>query len=162
MDHSRTRSVLSVISVALGVGMILATDRIGASLLGVFQESDLSQALGLGVFEQFTYLIDMVGIGVLVAGGFLIYNAFVMGINQRGLHFDTPDARPIQCIVLLATPQGERDRHLEVLATLARTLGVDSVVQQQLFNAKSPAHAYEILHGEEADDFNYFLETDTD
>jgi hypothetical protein len=31
-------------------------------------------------------------------------------------------------------------------------------VQHELFNAKSAAHVYEILHGEETEDFNYFLE----
>ena len=84
----------------------------------------------------------------------------VMGINRAGLPFTTPDGLPVHCVVLLATPLGERDRHLEVLAALARTLGSDSSVQQQLFNAMSPAHAYEILNGEEAEDFNYFLETE--
>jgi mannitol/fructose-specific phosphotransferase system IIA component (Ntr-type)/Kef-type K+ transport system membrane component KefB len=82
----------------------------------------------------------------------------VMGICRDGLHFETPDGRPVQCLVLLVTPEGERDRHLQVLATLARTVGSDEKLQAQLFDAKSPAHAYEILHDEEAETFNYFLE----
>jgi Kef-type K+ transport system membrane component KefB/mannitol/fructose-specific phosphotransferase system IIA component len=82
----------------------------------------------------------------------------VMGLSRAGLDLPTPDGAPIHCMVLLATPVGERDRHLEVLATLARTVGSDLAVQQQLYNAKSPAHAYEILHGEETEDFNYFLD----
>jgi mannitol/fructose-specific phosphotransferase system IIA component (Ntr-type) len=82
----------------------------------------------------------------------------VMGLSRTGLHFETPDDRPIHCMVLLATPRGQRDRHLEVLAALARTLATDPSLQHQLYNAGSPAHAYEILHGEENEDFNYFLE----
>jgi hypothetical protein len=39
-------------------------------------------------------------------------------------------------------------------------VGTDPVFQDQLFNAESPAHASEILHGEESEDFNYFLEED--
>ena len=31
-------------------------------------------------------------------------------------------------------------------------------MQDRLFGASSPAHAAEILHGEESDDFNVFLE----
>ena len=81
-----------------------------------------------------------------------------MGLSREGLPFETPDDHPVHCIVLLATPMGERERHLEVLAALARTVGSDLAVQQQLYNAKSPAHAYEILHGEETEDFNYFLD----
>lgn len=82
----------------------------------------------------------------------------VMGISQRGLHVETPDGRPLHCVVLLATPRGERERHLAVLAALARTVGADPAIQQQLYNAKSPAHVCEILHGEATEDFNYFLE----
>ncbi len=84
----------------------------------------------------------------------------VMGLSREGLPFETPDGRPVHCMVLLATPHGRRDRHLEVLATLARTIGTDLGLQQQLYNAKSPAHAAEILHGEETEEFNYFLDED--
>ena len=52
----------------------------------------------------------------------------------------------------------ERDRHLQVLATLARTVGMDTSFQDRLFAATSPAHAAEILHGEDSERFNYFLE----
>ena len=41
---------------------------------------------------------------------------------------------------------------------MARTLGSDRVLQQQLYTADSAAHAYEILHGEQTEDFNYFLD----
>ncbi len=83
----------------------------------------------------------------------------VMGVSARGLHVDTPDGRPLHCVVLLATPRGERERHLAVLAALARTVGANPAIQQQLYNAKTPAHVYEILHVEETEeDFNYFLD----
>ena len=82
----------------------------------------------------------------------------VMAISREGLDFPTPDDRPVHCMVLLGTSPEERDRHLQVLAVLARNVGNDAAFQDQLFNAGSPAHAYEILHGEESEDFNYFLE----
>lgn len=82
----------------------------------------------------------------------------VMALSREGLDFETPDARPVHCLVLLGTSPEERDRHLQVLATLARTVGVDPAFQEQLFNSTSAAHAWEILHGEDSEDFNYFLE----
>ncbi|HUU45189.1 MAG TPA: PTS sugar transporter subunit IIA [Acidobacteriota bacterium] len=84
----------------------------------------------------------------------------VMGISRPGLRFETPDGIPVHCMVLLATPHSERNRHLEVLASLARAIVADPNIQLQLFNAKSPAHAYEILHAEEFEDYNYFLDED--
>jgi len=84
----------------------------------------------------------------------------VMALSREGLDFETPDGKPVHCMVLLGTSEAERDRHLQVLAGLARTLGIDEIVQAQLFNAQSAAHAYEILNGEESEHFNYFLEED--
>ncbi len=81
----------------------------------------------------------------------------VMGLSAAGLPLPTPDGLPVHCVVLLATPAGERDRHLEVLAALARTLGSDPVMRQQLYFVDTPAHACEILHGEDTEAFNYFL-----
>jgi Kef-type K+ transport system membrane component KefB/mannitol/fructose-specific phosphotransferase system IIA component (Ntr-type) len=84
----------------------------------------------------------------------------VMALSQAGLPFETPDGRPVHCMVLLGTAPEQRDRHLQVLATLARTVGIDPDMQSALFAARSPAHAYELLHGDETEDFNYFLEED--
>ncbi len=47
----------------------------------------------------------------------------VMGLSKDGLPFDTPDDRPVHCMVLLGTSPEQRDRHLQVLAVLARTVG---------------------------------------
>jgi Kef-type K+ transport system membrane component KefB/mannitol/fructose-specific phosphotransferase system IIA component len=86
----------------------------------------------------------------------------VMGISREGIDLPTPDKAPVHCMVLLGTSADERDRHLQVLAALARTIGSDPVFGTQVFNAKSPAHASVLLHGEESEDFNYFLEGDDD
>lgn len=93
--------------------------------------------------------------GILPAGRPMVG---VMALSREGLAFDTPDGRPVHCMVLLGTSPEERDRHLQVLATLARTIGVDPAFQAQLFDARNAAHAWEILHGEDSEDFNYFLE----
>ncbi|MFC1643426.1 PTS sugar transporter subunit IIA, partial [Myxococcota bacterium] len=82
----------------------------------------------------------------------------VMGLSREGLHFDAPDGQPVRCMVLLATPVEQRQRHLEVLAALAQTIGTDPDIRARLFQAKSPAHAYDILHAEDAISFNYYLQ----
>ncbi|MBN1612812.1 MAG: PTS sugar transporter subunit IIA [Polyangiaceae bacterium] len=82
----------------------------------------------------------------------------VMGLSRAGLSFDTPDGEPVHCMVLLATPPEQRQRHLEVLAALAKTVGLDPDIKDRLFNARSPAHAHEILHAQDALSFNYYLD----
>lgn len=84
----------------------------------------------------------------------------VMGISQAGMSLDAPDGRPVHCVILLATPDAARDRHLEVLAAFARAIGRDAIVRQQLYHARSPAHAWHLLHADDAADFNAFLDED--
>jgi mannitol/fructose-specific phosphotransferase system IIA component (Ntr-type) len=85
----------------------------------------------------------------------------VMAISRDGLSFDTPDGLPVHCITLIVVPPEQRPRHLEVLAALARSIGSDPDIQTQLYHAKSPAHVHEILHAEEFEDYNYFLEEES-
>lgn len=110
------------------------------------REAQLSTCLGGGL---------AIPHGILPPGAGMIG---AMGINRRGLPFSTPDGEPVHCIVLLGTAPDERDRHLQVLAALARVVGTDPARRAALFAADTPAHAYEVLHGGEAEGFNYFLE----
>ena len=92
----------------------------------------------------------------ILEGGERIVGA--MGLSRSGLPLRGPDGRPVHCIVVLATPPSERDRHLQVLAALAKAIGTDPNRRRQLFAARTPAHAYELMHADEAQDFNWFLE----
>ncbi len=81
-----------------------------------------------------------------------------LGISSEGLQFDTPDGMPVHCMVLIATPPSQRDHRLEVMAAFARAILSDRGIELQLYHAHTAAHAYEILHHEESEDFNHFLE----
>lgn len=113
------------------------------------REAQVSTCLGGGLFVPHASLPE--GSKTMVG---------VMGLSREGLSFPTPDGAPVHCVVLLATPPEQRQRHLEVLGLLARVVGTDLAFQSRLFAAESPAHAYEMLHGEETEEFNYFLEDD--
>ena len=82
----------------------------------------------------------------------------VLGISSEGLNLDAPDGRPVHAVLLLATPENERTKHLEVLAAFATAITRDINLREQLYHARSPAHAYDVLHADEAEDLNYFLE----
>lgn len=83
----------------------------------------------------------------------------VMGLSPRGVPTAERGER-IYCFVLLASPPSRRDHHLEVLAAFARAIGSDRNIRIQLYESGSPAHAYQILHADEAEGFNYFLDED--
>jgi Kef-type K+ transport system membrane component KefB/mannitol/fructose-specific phosphotransferase system IIA component (Ntr-type) len=102
-----------------------------------------------------------VGGGVAIPHGVLpegVDPVGVIGISARGLNFHTPDDRPVHCVVLLLSNPDEPERHLQLLAMIAGSIGSDPAIQAQLFNARTPAHAYEVLHHEDAAEFNLFLD----
>ena len=82
----------------------------------------------------------------------------ILGISSQGIDLGAPDGRPVHAVLLLATPQTDRKRHLEVLAAFARTITSDLNLREQLYHARSAAHAYNVLHADEAGDINYFIE----
>lgn len=110
------------------------------------REAQASTCLGAGL---------SVPHGILPSGHPLVG---VMAISREGLNFPTPDGLPVHCMVLLGTSAEERDRHLQVLAMLARSIGSDEEFQGLLYAAKSAAHASELLHSEDSMKFNYFLD----
>lgn len=146
---SKTRAIEKLVDLLISSHEMRGVDKqeLLASVLA--REEEASTCLGGGLSVPHGILPDslpMVG---------------VMALSREGLHFDTPDGRPVHCMVLLGTANDERDRHLQVLASLASNVGTDIAFQEQLFNAHSPAHAYEILHGDESEDFNYFLDDES-
>ncbi len=86
-----------------------------------------------------------------------------MGISREGLSLETPDSRPVHCMVLILTPISMPERHLEVLSALTSSIGRDRSIQRKLYHIDSPAHADELIHlHEEFEDWNYYLEDDAD
>lgn len=82
----------------------------------------------------------------------------VLGLSSEGLDLGAPDGRLVHAVVLLATPETDRKRHLEILAAFASAITRDASMREQLYHARSAAHAYQVIHASDAEDFNYFLE----
>ncbi|MDG1873457.1 MAG: cation:proton antiporter [Mariniblastus sp.] len=86
----------------------------------------------------------------------------VLGISSEGLKFETPDDHVIHAVLLLATPELERNRHIQVIAAFATAITKDANLAEQLYHARSAAHAYDVLHADDQADLNYFLEDAAD
>lgn len=82
----------------------------------------------------------------------------VLGLSRQGLDLDAPDGRRVHAAVLLATPETDRHRHLEILAAFASAITRNANLREQLYSARSAAHAYDILHADDAVAFNFFLD----
>ncbi|MCP4535739.1 MAG: FtsX-like permease family protein [Chloroflexi bacterium] len=78
----RTRTILSVLAVALGAAMIVAGDWIASAIFSAHQKSGAGQNVEFFA-EMFDFGLGIVGVAILVAAGFLVFNAFAMAITQR-------------------------------------------------------------------------------
>lgn len=113
------------------------------------------------VFEREAVASTVLGEGLMIPHAMLAEGqaiSGVLGISSSGIDLDAPDDRPVHAVLLLATPQADRERHLEVLAAFARAITRDVSLREQLYHARSAAHAYDVLHAEDAEDINYFLD----
>ncbi len=110
------------------------------------REDEASTCLGRGLMIPHAIIPD----GEEVCG--------VLGISTEGLDLDAYDGRPVHAVVLLAAPESDRQRHLQILAAFASALTKDKNLREQLYRARSAGHAYEILHADESGELNYFLD----
>ena len=82
LEQGRTRTILSGLAVALGVAMTVAADVIASASRNALQAVD-ERNLAAFVSEITDLSLTTVGIVILVAAGFLVFNAFAMVITQR-------------------------------------------------------------------------------
>ncbi len=83
----------------------------------------------------------------------------VLGICREGIDFDAPDGKPVRIIMLIVTPENHDDRHLQVMAGLSAMVS-DEMIRTRLIAAINANDAWEVIEGEEARNYNYFLEED--
>ncbi|MCJ7624665.1 MAG: ABC transporter permease, partial [Anaerolineaceae bacterium] len=83
LSQARTLTFLSVLSVALGAAMTIAADVISSAMMNAFIESGDALTFLKGLLDELDRALGMIGVGISIAAGFVIYNAFAMTVNQR-------------------------------------------------------------------------------
>ena len=76
--------------------------------------------------------------------------AVLFAKSKEGVDFEALDGEPVYLFFMIAAPEGENDLHLQVLATLARSL-VDANFVKGLKTAESPAKVLELFKQKEAE-----------
>jgi fructose PTS system EIIBC or EIIC component len=82
----------------------------------------------------------------------------VMALASPPVDFGAPDDKPAELIILVITPEEHHERHLEVIGAIARMMQ-HADIREAILGAKSAAEIHEIIHSEEAENFNYFLQS---
>lgn len=110
------------------------------------REESMSTGIGHGVAVPHA----VIGEGKQIHG--------VLGLLDPPVDFESPDGEPVRLAILVATPENQVHRHLEVIAAITRMLR-DEKIRTRLFEADSSEEIHEIIDSEEAETFNYFLNT---
>ena len=80
----------------------------------------------------------------------------VLALAHPAVDFGAPDNKPARLIILIITPKNHHDRHLQVIAAIAKMVQQENI-RDAIMNSRSAAEIYEIINSEEAETFNYFL-----
>jgi len=85
----------------------------------------------------------------------------VLGISREGVDFNAIDGQPVHLMMLIVTPHEHEQRHLEVMSSLVSMVS-NEAIRERLAAAIDANDAWEIIEGEEARPYNYFLEEQED
>ncbi len=83
----------------------------------------------------------------------------VIGIMQKPIEFEALDKKPVDVVVLVATPEGKDTLHIKLLATIARIFS-NAPLHKKIVMSESPAEVYDILQSEEIRTINSYLDED--
>ncbi|MDP8231882.1 MAG: PTS sugar transporter subunit IIA, partial [Candidatus Zophobacter franzmannii] len=82
----------------------------------------------------------------------------VIGVSKEGIEFESLDGKPVNIIILIATPKEHYKYHLKALATISRIFGHNQQIKNQIIEANSAEEIFEIFQKEEVDQMNPFFE----
>ena len=80
------RTLLSVLAVALGVAMMIAAEVTSGAILGALAASEMAQTFLTGLLDQLDAMLTLIGVGITLVAGFLVFNAFAMSVTRRRRH----------------------------------------------------------------------------
>ena len=81
--------------------------------------------------------------------------AVCLGIQQKGVDFQSIDKKNVTIIFLLVGPENNPGLHIKLLSRISRLMSNEEL-REQLLECKSDKEAYDLIHDEE----NYFFEID--
>ena len=124
----RWEAIEELVDNLVETGKIRAESR--EEVVAVVKKRETSMSTGTGF-----------GIGIPHASTSLIYEVTAaFGRSKKGINFDALDNQPVQLVTLLLVPQGQFQKHLHTLATIAKQLHKKEL-RQGLIDASNDSNA---------------------
>ncbi len=131
----RWQAIDELIDKLVATGKIKSADR--ASIISVVRKRESSMSTGIGF-----------GIGLPHASTELIQVVVgALGRSQEGVNFEALDNHPVNLVMLFLVPQGQFQKHLHTLATIAKLLHRREF-RQALEDAPTASEMYRIIRAE--------------
>ena len=107
---NRWEAIDELVECLVASGAIRAEHRDSITAVVKKREASMSTGIGfgIGIPHASTDLIDQV--------------VAAFGRSRRGVHFDALDNQPVHLVTLFLVPQGQFQRHLHTLASIAKVL----------------------------------------
>lgn len=104
------------------------------AIIAVVKKRESSMSTGIGF-----------GIGIPHASTDLIHEVVgALGRSRKGIEFDALDNQPVNLVMLFLVPQGQFQKHLHTLASIAKLLHVKEF-RQELEQAADGTSMFEII-----------------
>ena len=104
------------------------------AIVAVVKKRESSMSTGIGF-----------GIGIPHASTDLIHEVVgALGRSKKGIEFDALDNQPVNLVVLFLVPQGQFQKHLHTLASIAKLLHIKEF-RQEMEQASDAAGMFEII-----------------
>jgi mannitol/fructose-specific phosphotransferase system IIA component (Ntr-type) len=128
----RWEAIEELIDHLVETGKIRSEDR--ASISSVVRKRENSMSTGIGF-----------GIGIPHASTDLIHEVVgAFGRSAQGINFDALDNQPVKLVMLFLVPQGQFQKHLHTLASIAKLLH-QTEFRQSLEQAPDARTMYEVI-----------------
>lgn len=129
---SRWEAIDELIDLLVARGKIKAENR--DQIAAVVKKRENSMSTGIGF-----------GIGIPHASSELIYEVVgAFGRSKKGVQFEALDNQPVKLVMLFLVPQGQFQKHLHTLASIAKILH-NNEFRQALENAPDAAAMMRII-----------------
>ena len=119
-----------------------------ANALADSPDVEEGEALLAAVLERETIMSTGIGLGIAIPHAKIAsVKDFVVafGKSPKGIEFNSLDGKPVQFIVMIAGPDQQQERYLQLLARITLKLK-DAAVRRQLSEAESVEQILAALH----------------
>ena len=81
----------------------------------------------------------------------------VIGICSKPIDWEALDGKPVDIVIMVATPEGQEALHLKILSAIGKIFSEDPTFHSKMLAAGNEAELYELLQSKEVRDMNSYI-----